>query len=324
MQRIFRRTNRRAGFLSCAAGIALTMPAIAGESASDYNLHFDGVTGEAISHANFDVQHITVEAWLYVETVNLDPCCTFAGVLTWGRDGDASWEFGVVGVPAGGPIKNAYPFFKINWGKNHDRSMLSEHAQFDLETWTHVAATYDGQTARMYLNGQIVDEQEFNVPISVGGDGAYMSLGNNFPGGNEYFGGLIDEVRVWDIARSPAELIKTMYRPLIGTDPGLMAYYDLNEGEGLVLHDRSGNDRDAELVATRSTTGAAWVESTSPVDFMIGDVNEDGTVDLSDLLKVLAAWGPCDACNEDIDNNGVVDVMDLLILLGNWSTAPGP
>jgi hypothetical protein len=306
-----------------AAALAMTLSAVADDP--DYNLFLDGVTGEAISDANFDVQHITVEAWMNVETVNLDPCCTFAGVLTWGRNGDASWEFGVVGVPAGGPIEYVYPFFKINWGKNESRSMLSSHAHFDIHTWKHVAATYDGETARIYVNGQLIDEEVWDVPISAGGEGAHMSVGNNFPGGNEYFGGLLDEVRVWDFARSAEELIKTMYRPLVGTDPGLVVYYDLNEGDGLTLNDRSGNGRDAELVAdTRAGSGSAWMESTSPVDLMIGDVNEDGTVDVSDLLMVLAAWGPCDVCTEDLNNDGVVDVTDLLILLGNWAAPQTP
>ncbi len=51
------------------------------------------------------------------------------------------------------------------------------------------------------------------------------------------------------------------------------------------------------------------------------DLNCDGTVDVSDLLILLAAWGSCDDasnCPADLDGNGVVDVSDLLILLANW------
>ncbi len=46
-----------------------------------------------------------------------------------------------------------------------------------------------------------------------------------------------------------------------------------------------------------------------------GDVNGDGTVDFSDLLAVLAAWGPCDGCPEDVDGSGAVDFTDLLAVL---------
>jgi plastocyanin len=52
-----------------------------------------------------------------------------------------------------------------------------------------------------------------------------------------------------------------------------------------------------------------------------GDLNGDGVVDVSDLLILLAAWGPCPQsgdCIADLNGDGAVDVSDLLILLANW------
>jgi hypothetical protein len=50
-----------------------------------------------------------------------------------------------------------------------------------------------------------------------------------------------------------------------------------------------------------------------------GDVNEDGQVNVTDVLAVVGTWGPCTGdCNGDIDGSGVVDVTDLLIIVGNW------
>jgi hypothetical protein len=48
------------------------------------------------------------------------------------------------------------------------------------------------------------------------------------------------------------------------------------------------------------------------------DLDGSGTVDVSDLLQLLGAWGPCVGCPEDLDGSGAVDVADLLTLLGSW------
>jgi len=49
-----------------------------------------------------------------------------------------------------------------------------------------------------------------------------------------------------------------------------------------------------------------------------GDTNGDGVVNVTDLLAILASWGPCNACPADTDGSGDVTVTDLLALLGNW------
>lgn len=53
-----------------------------------------------------------------------------------------------------------------------------------------------------------------------------------------------------------------------------------------------------------------------------GDVNGDGSVNVDDLLAVIAAWGNCPPtppCPGDADGDGDVDVDDLLLVINNWS-----
>lgn len=55
---------------------------------------------------------------------------------------------------------------------------------------------------------------------------------------------------------------------------------------------------------------------------ILGDLNGDGSVDVSDLLLLFAAWGACPklpaSCPADLNGDGAVDVSDLLILFANW------
>ncbi len=49
------------------------------------------------------------------------------------------------------------------------------------------------------------------------------------------------------------------------------------------------------------------------------DLSGDGTVNVTDLLSLIDAWGPCPGeCDADFDNNGTVDIVDLLTLIGDW------
>ena len=55
---------------------------------------------------------------------------------------------------------------------------------------------------------------------------------------------------------------------------------------------------------------------------VLGDINNDGLINVSDLLLLLAAWGVCPdnvlLCLPDLNGNGIVNVSDLLLLLQAW------
>ena len=60
-------------------------------------------------------------------------------------------------------------------------------------------------------------------------------------------------------------------------------------------------------------------------DIRIGDLDGDGGVGAGDLVRLLAAWGPCDddgCCLADLDQGRVVDIGDLVQLHVRWRPAP--
>ena len=52
------------------------------------------------------------------------------------------------------------------------------------------------------------------------------------------------------------------------------------------------------------------------------DLDGNGVVGASDLLELLASWGPCKGCPADFDSSGNVGASDLLALLANWGPCP--
>jgi hypothetical protein len=78
-------------------------------------------------------------------------------------------------------------------------------AALPAATWSHLAATYDGATLRLYVNGvQVSSVPRSGVSSLEVGTGALRIGGNTVWG--EYFGGLIDEVRIYNRALSAAEI----------------------------------------------------------------------------------------------------------------------
>jgi phosphodiesterase/alkaline phosphatase D-like protein len=76
------------------------------------------------------------------------------------------------------------------------------------------------------------------------------------------------------------------------------------------------------IVSHDPVTGAETIEYTHPPltsrPRCPGDLDRDGSVAFGDLLRLLAAWGPCDLCAADLDADGVVAFRDLLLLLARW------
>ena len=55
----------------------------------------------------------------------------------------------------------------------------------------------------------------------------------------------------------------------------------------------------------------------SPTETCASDINEDGIVNVTDLLEVISDWGLANS-PADINDDGIVDVTDLLNVVGSW------
>ena len=80
-------------------------------------------------------------------------------------------------------------------------------AQLPTGEWTHVAVTYDGTTARFYVNGEETGSGDF----AFGTDReAMVVIGADNPGGGNAFNGALDEVRLYDTVLTPSQIGELM------------------------------------------------------------------------------------------------------------------
>ena len=144
--------------------------------------------------------------------------------------------------------------------------------------WHHVAMTWEVDMVdgfKSYLDGELVAKRDSGAN--------YLPLINThcylgaFMGIAEFTKGQLDEVRIWESARTEEELQEWMNKPLEGDEDSLIAYYQFDELDGDTLPDRSGNDLDGTLV---NMTDANWAAGANAAFTRVGPKGqaEPGTV----------------------------------------------
>jgi hypothetical protein len=137
-------------------------------------------------------------------------------------------------------------------------------APLESDVWQHVAVAFDNGEARLYVDGQLDTVQAgMHVPQVTG---QMVSLGRERSHNPNYYSGLIDEVRIWNVARTASEIAANMNVSLTGTEPGLVAYWQLDEGEGDTAFDATGNGHNMRLGESSGPDAAdpTWVSPGKP------------------------------------------------------------
>ena len=171
---------------------------------------------------------ITLEAWVYADA----RMSSFAGIVAKTTSG--SWTDGYALARFSDGTIN---FFVNNYQSG------SVGVALPTGVWTHVAGVYNGSALQLYLNGSLVASKAYSTPIS--NTTAPLRIGS--AAGEYNWIGTIDDVRVWNIARTAADIAAGMGSPLTGTETGLAAYWKLDEGSGLNFIDSSGHGNSAVL-----------------------------------------------------------------------------
>lgn len=126
-----------------------------------------------------------------------------------------------------------------------------------LGQWVHVAMTWragSGNFIKLYVNG--IEESSYTTQTNSGATAIYNSTSGGVVGGMRYnsnvgsFDGQIDDVRVWNVVRTQAEIAGSMNVELSGNTPGLVYYWKLNN----TVDDETSNNNDLTLV-----NGASFV-----------------------------------------------------------------
>ncbi len=112
------------------------------------------------------------------------------------------------------------------WGNIMGTSIIPAN-----ESWTHVAVVRApvGADSKLYING--IEETSINAATlklrTTEVNTTSLTIGNIMPNSTENFRGTIDEVRIWNSARTSEQINESINNELTGTETGLLGLYHL-------------------------------------------------------------------------------------------------
>jgi hypothetical protein len=298
--------------LLCTGTASLRMPTI-NYTSSPANfgnaLAFDG-TNDFVAlpndlALNFTTGKVSAEAWVYMNNYS-----NWGGIIeNWGNINSGALALLL--------NSNTQKISVSIVQSNGTRVNVFAPNLFPLNTWVHVAFVADGAILHLYLNGV-----EVGTPANYNG-----TLKTSFPytnigckpgdtGGSDvnnpgFLNGKLDEVRIWNIARTAAEILANM-RVELNAQTGLVAAYHFNEGiaagnntSTTLTADASGNNLNGTLTNfTRTGTVSNWVTSQS-FDAKLSN-NAPSTYPIGNTI---VTWTATDAFGNNTTCNQIVTVV---------------
>jgi len=174
----------------------------------------------------------SIELWLYVKPTD------------WFAERNEIYVYGTVGMLQQVGLDFGMPAVK---GMPNNHATLGPYTDgiFDDDTgvylgidsaaaqWLHVALTYDGTntTLRTYVNGalRITTKSVNSTKLITTASPFYLGCNPPYYG---CFNGLVDELRIWNVMRTDAEIMGAYNKALVGTEPGLVGYWKFDEAPG--------------------------------------------------------------------------------------------
>ena len=213
-------------------------------------LKFDGsddsvvISGSNVAGHPLDftgAQPFSISAWVY-------PTSFATYKMIYAKSPGAGEYQGFLGLSSTGAV---------GFGAGGYLDMISTNV-VSLNAWSHIVAVYDGANGRVYINGVLSNTDASMTTMSHRNGNVMIGVlrGTTYP-----FSGSIDDVRIYNYARTPKQILEDMNagHPVVGSPVGsYVGYWKFDSAQGTTAYDQSVNDNDLTLSTASWTTAGKY------------------------------------------------------------------
>jgi hypothetical protein len=154
-------------------------------------------------------------------------------------------------------------------------SVITDTVSFPTSGYAHAAAVFDAaaDTVTLYIDGAQAG-QTTGQTNAISGNGARLTIGSAPDADLNSLTGFISNVRIWNIARTEAQILANMFTELTGGESGLVGYWKLDEQAGAVAADSSPSGFDGAL--TGFAIWASQYQAAAATPRLMVDFSDDG------------------------------------------------
>ncbi len=265
-------------------------------TSQDYSINFDGNNDYIFipDDSQLDLtENYTIEAWIFPESFTW-----LAGIVSKYQTSGANGYLL--------RLTDQAPYNGLSFDEKKTSTGILNNNQ-----WYHIAAVNDQGDRKLYVNGAAVPLTGSSLNISSNSNP--LRIGSDYS--SRFFNGRIDEVRLWNIPKTQAEINENMNQELSGSELNLIAYYTFNEGSGDTLFDHSINNHHGVLRGSPN-----WVDGHT-LSGLIGDVNFDESINIYDAVMLVSIMlnyetgTPLQVYACDLNQDNTIDILDIILLI---------
>ena len=211
-----------------SVSIVLIVLGLTASNAANVALQLDGKTYIEVpdSESLNPKKALTIEAWMKMES-NSGECLA----KDWGGQRDYIFPELIDGT-------------KIRFVLWPQTKVLDAPG-LELKKWQHHAGVWDGKEMRIYVDGKKVGASDYSAKeLNDSKASLYIGVGDS---AKWTCTGLIDEIRIWEVARTEKEINDFMMNTLTGDEPSLNAHYTFDK--------KNADDNTANKNNGKKTTG---------------------------------------------------------------------